>query len=297
MIESFLTRTSTIIAINVTMIACLIGPNNVAAHGANEIALKKKVTQYFHGAAASAIRFVDLNGDGTPEAIVEFDDPEDCGSHGCSVSVLDLRGPTAKSIGDFISFSLEPLSSRTRGWRDISVYGVRFRFNGRAYDKSGDSAVDVSGPKLSPNAIVLPAALAADPSDPASVVSDVVKLDGAGEGEPFRSDEFIGRYFTTQFKASWDHAMAQPGDVLDGDPVTGSQALKSVKLQATQTTVTTPGTALVVAKLAVTPRGGKPYPQSVTFTVKRDGSTWKIDDISGPADGSLRGYFKKDYGQ
>jgi hypothetical protein len=69
------------------------------------------------------------------------------------------------------------------------------------------------------------------------VVSAVVKLDSAGKGTPFGSDEFIRRYFTTQFKASWDHAMAQPEDVLDGDPVTGSQALKSVKLEATQMAV------------------------------------------------------------
>jgi hypothetical protein len=142
-----------------------------------------------------------------------------------------------------------------------------------------------------------PAVPAADTSDPVEVVSAVVKLDSAGEGRPFGSDEFIRHYFTTQFKSSWDHAMAQPEDVLDGDPVTGSQALKSVKLEATQITTKTPDSAVVVAKLAVTPRGGRPYPQSVIFTVNRDGSAWKIDDISGPVDGSLRGYFKKSYGQ
>src|SRR5271165_4835334 len=100
MIQSFPTRTAAITAINATMIACLIAPDNVAAQGASEITLREKVTQYFHGDLASAsIRFVDLNGDGTPEAIVVFNDREDCGSHGCSASVLDLRGPTAKSVG------------------------------------------------------------------------------------------------------------------------------------------------------------------------------------------------------
>jgi hypothetical protein len=139
--------------------------------------------------------------------------------------------------------------------------------------------------------IATPAAGASDP------VSSVVKLDSGGEGRPFGSDDFIRRYFTAQFKASWDHAMAQPGDVLDGDPVTGSQALKCVELRGTQITTKAQDSAVVVAKLAVTPRGGRPDQQSVTFTVKREGSTWKIDDISGPVDGSLRGYFKKSYGQ
>jgi hypothetical protein len=107
----------------------------------------------------------------------------------------------------------------------------------------------------------------------------------------------LRRYFTTQFKASWDHAMAQPEDVLDGDSVTGSQALKSIKLQAAHIKSQTPDSAVVVAQLTVTPLGDKPYPQSVTFAVKRDGSVWKIDDISGPVEGSLRGYFRKSYGQ
>jgi hypothetical protein len=128
-------------------------------------------------------------------------------------------------------------------------------------------------------------------------VSAVVKLDGGGVGRPLGSDDFLRRYFTAPFKASWDHAMAQPGDVLDGDPITGSQALESVKLQATQVTTQTSDLAIVVAKMAVTPHQAKVYSQAVTFTVKREGSTWKIDDISGPVDGSLRGYFKKSYGQ
>ena len=87
--------------------------------------------------------------------------------------------------------------------------------------------------------------------------------------------------------------MAQPEDVLDGDPITGSQALKSLKLQGIKIKTQTPDAATIVAMLTVTPLGGKPYPQSVTFSVKRDGKTWKIDDINGPVDGSLRGYFKK----
>ena len=54
--------------------------------------------------------------------------------------------------------------------------------------------------------------------------------------------------------------MAQPEDVLDGDPVRGSQALKSIQLQATQITTQTADLAIVVAKLTVMPLGGKVLP-------------------------------------
>ena len=88
----------------------------------------------------ASIHFVDLNGDGIPEALVISDDPQDCGSHGCSAFVLDLRGPAAKDIGDFLAFDLQPLSSRTRGWRDISLIGSRgnhrVSFNGRVYSSA-----------------------------------------------------------------------------------------------------------------------------------------------------------------
>jgi hypothetical protein len=88
----------------------------------------------------ATVHFVDLNGDGVPEALViRDDDPqEDCGTHGCTAWVLDLRGPAAKEIGSFIAWGLQPLSSQTRGWRDISVIGGGnskrvVRFNGRVY--------------------------------------------------------------------------------------------------------------------------------------------------------------------
>ena len=98
----------------------------------------------------TTIRFVDLNGDGAPEAIVIRSGPQDCGSHGCSANVLDLRGPAAKDIGDFIGFDLQPLSSQTRGWRDITLTGngssARLRFNGKAYSVSSTAAGNPSNP-------------------------------------------------------------------------------------------------------------------------------------------------------
>ena len=128
---------------------CLILPGKLNAQGTADVAAKKKVEQFLRAGdpakeLKASIKFVDLNGDGIPEAIVVSTDPQDCGSHGCSTNVLDLRGPAAKDIGDFIAFDLRPLSSRTRGWRDLAVTGNRntniVRFNGRVYSVAEDSS-------------------------------------------------------------------------------------------------------------------------------------------------------------
>src|ERR1700746_2238249 len=55
---------------------------------------------------------VDLNGDGIPEALARVESREDCGSRGCTAYVLDLTGPTARSIGDFTAHSLKVLPSK-----------------------------------------------------------------------------------------------------------------------------------------------------------------------------------------
>ena len=151
MVQPCLNRAIAVAALAAVMAGCLIPLSKVDAQGTTEFTLKKKVTQFLTGFQKGtgppskesdiSIQFVDLNGDGTPEALVIINDPHWCGSRGCSAFVLDLRGPTAKDIGDFTAFDLKPLSSRTRGWRDISVIGTsvkgnRVRFNGRVYDGS-----------------------------------------------------------------------------------------------------------------------------------------------------------------
>ena len=194
-------------------------------------------------------------------------------------------------VAPITSVRLDPASTfRPRGVRFTSN-SVEVNVSGQRTGRGTEAIVDIFQ-SSSPQATA-----ANDASDPSSVVGAVVALDTAGDGKAFGSDAFIRRYFTPEFKASWDHAMAQPEDVLDGDPITGGQALKSVRLEAVQVAAKTPQSASVVAKLAVTPRGAETYSQAVTFTLRRDGPGWKIDDISGPVDGSLRGYFRKSYGQ
>jgi hypothetical protein len=146
------------------VVGCLISLSKADAQGTADAAARKKVEQFLgpDDQGKATIHFVDLNGDGAPEALVIRNSPEDCGTHGCSANVLDLRGPAAKDIGDFIGFDLQPLSSQTRGWRDISLTGnqnsARLRFNGRVYNVSSAPAAPNSASVVSTAAPAPPSA-------------------------------------------------------------------------------------------------------------------------------------------
>ena len=120
MVQRYLDRLVAVAALAAVM-GCLTPLSKADAQGTTDAAAKKKVEQFLGAGlpGKATVHFVDLNGDGVPEALVISDDPQDCGTHGCAASVLDLRGPAAKEIGGFIAFDLQPLSSQTRGSRDI----------------------------------------------------------------------------------------------------------------------------------------------------------------------------------
>jgi hypothetical protein len=108
MLQPYLNRAVAVAALAAVMVGCLIPLNKVDAQGTTEFTLRKKVTQFLamfqkglppSKESDTSIKFVDLNGDGIPEALVIINDPQWCGSHGCSAFVLDLRGPAAKDIG------------------------------------------------------------------------------------------------------------------------------------------------------------------------------------------------------
>ena len=142
MVRRYLNRLVAVAALAAVMGGCLTPLSKADAQGTTDAAAKKKVEQFLGAGlpVKATVHFVDLNGDGVPEALViRDDDPQDnCGTHGCTALVLDLRDPTAKEIGGFIAWGLQPLSSQTRGWRDISMIGGGnskrvVRFNGRVY--------------------------------------------------------------------------------------------------------------------------------------------------------------------
>ena len=155
MAQRYLDRLVAVAALAAVMGGCLTPLSKADAQGTTDAAAKKKVEQFLGAGLPikATVHFVDLNGDGVPEALViRDDDPKvDCGTHGCTALVLDLRGPAAKEIGGFIAWDLQPLSSQTRGWRDISMIGGGnskrvVRFNGRVYSSSSTPAADSSNP-------------------------------------------------------------------------------------------------------------------------------------------------------
>ena len=80
-----------------------------------------------------SLKLIDLNGDGILEGLAAVISQMQCGSHGCAACVLDLRGPTARSIGDFIAFDVVPLKSKSGSWLDISINGHRQKFQSGKY--------------------------------------------------------------------------------------------------------------------------------------------------------------------
>ncbi len=50
------------------------------------------------------ITFIDLDGDGRPEAIVRLDHPAFCGSHGCAIDVMRFQESRIVVLGAFIAY-------------------------------------------------------------------------------------------------------------------------------------------------------------------------------------------------
>lgn len=116
-----------------------------------EVDLRQKIIDFVWRGTASAdlrpdaeadihIEFVDLNEDGTPEAFVFSRRDHDCGSRGCAAYVLDLSGPDATSLGDFIGSKLEAAAGRTNGWRDILLEGQKFVYRSGTYVRASATA-------------------------------------------------------------------------------------------------------------------------------------------------------------
>jgi hypothetical protein len=137
--------------------------------------------------------------------------------------------------------------------------------------------------------------------DPAETVSAVVKLDGQRSSLFSYSDQptpLMLKYFTADFIAAWVTAMRhnKEGPVLDGDPLTWLQGVKSLTLKSTQTNLITSDDTTVTARVVVQPDGStftKLEGLILRFDVKREGTIWKINDVSNPSQPSLRSYLSR----
>ena len=106
------------------------------------------------------LKWFDLDGDGTPEAVVHVVGPMVCGTGGCDTNVLARRGDGAYKLVSTISLT-HPLiiasPRRSHGWRDLIVfvagggilpgYYAELKFDGRTYpdNPTGPPALKLRG--------------------------------------------------------------------------------------------------------------------------------------------------------
>ena len=92
--------------------------------------------------------FRDLNGDGTPEAIVYLMGPQWCGSGGCHLFILQKSGGSWKTVTSMTITNppIRILERTLNGWHSLGVgvqgggiqpgYEAELRFNGKTYPKN-----------------------------------------------------------------------------------------------------------------------------------------------------------------
>ena len=140
-----------------------------------------------------------------------------------------------------------------------------------------------------------------DLGDPAATVSAVVKLDRYPSSIFDFSEKpspLMRKYFTADFVAAWVAAMRHnnEGPVLDGDPLTWLQGVKSVTLKSNQTDLITFDQATVTARVLAQPDGStfsKPEGLIIHFDMRRENAVWRIDDIRRSGQLPLRDYLRR----
>ena len=101
-----------------------------------------------------------------------------------------------------------------------------------------------------------------------------------GPNGPFASDPVMRKHFTAQFISLWDRAMARNDGTIDSDPFT-DQGGNSVNLQGVDIIAETPNAATVEMHACGTNPDNSTYPGTQKIWMRREGPSWKIDDIAG----------------
>lgn len=126
------------------------------------------------------------------------------------------------------------------------------------------------------------------------VLAEVIAMYGEGQTPPFASDAAVMRkHVTAQFTSLWGRAMAQNDGTLDGDPFAGD-GVSSINLQGLDIIAETPDSATVETHLAGTFSDNTGYTGNIKVWMRREGSSWKIDDIASDSEnGAWKGYIEK----
>jgi hypothetical protein len=242
----------------------------------------------------------DINGDGRPDFVLDYEsficdgNPRAfCGSLGCLTQVFASlpNGAYAKVVDD----NVRRIDFREVQGRPAIIVGYPGFSCGKDPTEvcdvvkswNGSSFVDIPAPATSPTAGIKNAkSLGAI----RAVLAEVIGMYGGGKMGPFASDPVMRKHFTAQFISVWDRA--DRADIIDADPLTG-QGLKSVNLQAVEITAETPDSATVGMQLGGTNLDNSPFSGGARLFMRREGSVWKIDDVSDSEHGTWRRSLEK----
>lgn len=130
------------------VLAFSFGCVEARAQSQSEAALLTSLRKMYseeEGDARYFLKWFDLNGDGTPEAIVHVVGPQVCGTSGCDTHIFARRGKSYRLVSTVgLTRPLIIASSRrTHGWHNLIVliagggivrgYYAELQFNGRTY--------------------------------------------------------------------------------------------------------------------------------------------------------------------
>lgn len=138
-----------IFRLTVLILLLSLGCVDISAQTESDTSLITELRKLYSDDNGSDIRYFlkwfDLNGDGTPEAIVHVAGPQVCGTGGCDTHIFAKAGAGYKLISTIGLSRPTVIASpdRSHGWRNLIVfvagggilrgYYTELRFNGKTY--------------------------------------------------------------------------------------------------------------------------------------------------------------------
>lgn len=168
-----LSKSTAVVLAGIIWTALVSFPITAKAQSSNgEASLKKFLQGYFapkdeDKKTRYIAAFHDLNGDGTPEALVYISGPGWCGSGGCKLYVLTPAG-SSWTIVARTTITWPPirvLASRSHGWHNLAVsvggggiqpgYEAELRFDGKKYPGNPSAPPARRAAKNAPGTVVI----------------------------------------------------------------------------------------------------------------------------------------------
>jgi hypothetical protein len=120
-------KCSALFSLAITAIACCVPAHSIAATPCATLpqALAETLESHGWGSPGSYVAALhDLNGDGSPEAVILLTGRDWCGSGGCTLLVLRQRGPRWQLVSktSIVRPPIRVLPGHQHGWPMLSVY-------------------------------------------------------------------------------------------------------------------------------------------------------------------------------